>query len=107
MPGGCKPLRVLSMIVKLLLKKHHRSHESMNNVNEKQSHSAPSINPWVWPLDVTCYDRTPVLTLEEQEALASFARKPRDRAVVIAKAYRLGTLARLLNPLRDALATTQ
>lgn len=57
-----------------------------------------------WPLDITRYDRTAILTLAEREALAVFVRKPRDRAVVVATAEREGTLTRLLRPLRDALA---
>ncbi len=76
----------------------------MSRVVEKQDALASSDTSWVWPLDETRYDRTPLLTKAEQEAVAAFTRKPRDRAVVVASAYQQGTLVRLLDPLRDALA---
>src|SRR5260221_1219496 len=90
-----------------LPKKRHRSHERMNSIGDKHNTTASSTNPWVWPLDVMRYDRTPVLTKAEQEALAPFGQRPRDRSVVVAEACQQGTLARLIDPLRDALAVTQ
>lgn len=79
----------------------------MNSSNEKHNQIASATNPWVWPLDETRYDRTPILTQEEQEALASFVQRPRDRAIAVAMASQQGILARLLDPLRDALAVMQ
>ena len=75
----------------------------MSNSVEKQDAFAASNTVWMWPLDETRYDRTPLLTTTEQEAIAVFARQPRDRAVVVASAYQQGTLIRLLEPLHDAL----
>ena len=77
-------------------------HITGNSV-EKQDAFAASNTVWMWPLDETRYDRTPLLTTTEQEAIAVFARQPRDRAVVVASAYQQGTLIRLLEPLHDAL----
>jgi hypothetical protein len=79
----------------------------MDKVDEQPDELASSNNVWVWPLDETRYDRTPILTSAEQEALASFVQRPRDRAVVVASACQQGILARLLDPVRDALAVTQ
>ncbi len=79
----------------------------MGSVAEKQDELASSSNSWAWPLDEARYDRTPILVSAEQEALASFVQRPRDRAVVVTIAEQQGTLARLLEPLRDALAVTQ
>ena len=75
----------------------------MSNGVEKQDVLASSNTLWMWPLDETRYDRTPLLTTAEQEAIAVFSRQPRDRAVVVATAYQQGTLIRLLEPLHDAL----
>jgi hypothetical protein len=79
----------------------------MGNDAEKQDEQAHFPNPWVWPLDETRYDRTPLFTSAEQTALAAFVQRPRDRTVVVARAEQQGTLARLLAPLQDALAVTR
>src|SRR5258708_38757579 len=94
------------MMIAPPLKKHRRSPERMNTVAEKRDETISSSSQWVWPLDTTHYDRTPILTQEEQKALASFVRRPRDRAVIVVEASLQGTLARLLDPLRDALSVT-
>src|SRR6266568_2906598 len=62
---------------------------------------------WVWPLDLNQYDRTPMLSLEEQEALVAFTRLRCDRAVIVAEALQQGKLARLMQPVRDALAVME
>src|SRR5260370_30816337 len=95
------------MMIVFLPKKHNRSLKHMGNAAEKQDELVASITSWVWPLDETRYDRTPIFTSAEREALASFVRRPRDRTVVVAMAEQQGTLARLLDPLRDALAVIQ
>jgi len=79
----------------------------MDSGAEKQNEQVSSTNPWVWPLDETRYDRTPIFTSAEQETLAAFVQRPRDRMVVVAMAEQQGTLARFLDPLCDALAVTQ
>jgi integrase len=78
----------------------------MNIAAQKRGETGSPSDQWNWPLDVSCYDRTPLLSQEEQRAVALFAQRPRDRALVVAKACQQGTLARLLEPLRDALAVT-
>jgi integrase len=78
----------------------------MNTVAEKRGETGSPIDQWIWPLDVSRYDRTPLLSQQEQRAVAVFAQRPRDRAAVVAEACQQGTLARLLEPLRDALAVT-
>jgi integrase len=79
----------------------------MGSGDEKQDELASSRDSWAWPLDETRYDRAPTLTRAEQEALAAFVQRPRDRMGVVAMAEQQGTLARLLGPLRDALAVIQ
>lgn len=76
----------------------------MSHDAERHTMSILPVRQWVWPLDVTRYDQTPTLSQAEQAALARFAHKPRDRAVVVAEAEQQGTLARLIEPLRDAFA---
>ena len=75
--------------------------------DEKQTLAVLPTRQWAWPLDVTRYDQTPTLSQQEQEALTRFVHKPRDRAVVVAEALRQGTLARLIQPLRDAFAVME
>lgn len=58
-------------------------------------------NPWVWPLDVASYDQMPVLSSEEQEALALFLLPRRDRAQMVSTASQQGKLTRLMQPLAD------
>ena len=41
----------------------------MSSVANVCSDSLPSSSRWIWPLDLSRYDRTPLLTLSEQEAL--------------------------------------
>ncbi|MGZ3645785.1 MAG: hypothetical protein ACXVCM_18260 [Ktedonobacteraceae bacterium] len=79
----------------------------MNHEHEKHTMSVLPTRQWEWPIDVTCYDQTPTLSREEQEALTCFVQKPRDRAVVVAIAEQQGTLARLIQPLRDAFAVME
>jgi hypothetical protein len=62
---------------------------------------------WVWPLDLNQYDRAPMLSLSEQEALVAFSRLRCDRAVVVTEALQQGKLARLMQPIRDALAVIE
>src|SRR5260370_17637014 len=95
------------MMIVFLPKKHNRSLKHMGNAAEKQDELVASITSWVWPLDETRYDRTPIFTSAEREALASFVRRPRDRTVVVAMAEQQETLARLLAPLRDTLPLFQ
>ena len=78
----------------------------MNTATQKRDETLAPPSPWIWPLDVSHYDQAPILTKAEQEALAAFVQRPRDRAVVVAGACRRGALVRLLDPLRDALAVT-
>ncbi len=78
----------------------------MNTAAQKRGQTGSPSDQWSWPLDVSRYDRTPLLSQQEQRAVAVFAQRPRDRAAVVAEACRQGTLARLLEPLRDALAVT-
>ena len=79
----------------------------MGSDAEKQDELAHSPTTWVWPLDVTCYDRTPTLSQDEREALMLFVKQPRDRTAVVAKAEQQGKLIRLILPLRDALAVME
>jgi integrase len=72
-----------------------------SDANDTLSREHPS--RWRWPIDVTRYDRTPKLTETEREALTRFVKPPRDRAAVVEKAREQGQLARLINPLQDAL----
>src|SRR5260221_3597460 len=76
----------------------------MSHDAERHTMSILPVRQWLWPLDVTRYDQTPTLSQADQAALARFAHKPRDRAVVVAEAEQQGTLARLIEPLRDAFA---
>lgn len=62
---------------------------------------------WRWPIDVTRYDRTPELIEAERDTLTVFTRTYQDRAVVVARAEQQGQLARLIGPLRDALAVME
>ena len=64
-------------------------------------------NGWQWPIDLTRYDRTPEFMGREQDELASFAKTHQDRAVVVARAEQQGHLTRLIQPVRDALATME
>jgi integrase len=75
----------------------------MNTADEKLALPTSPDSGWRWPIDVTRYDRTPELTATEREALLLFVKPPRDRAVVVEKAQQQGRLARLMQPLRDAL----
>ena len=79
----------------------------MNHANETHTMSPNSSRQWMWPLDVTRYDRTPALSQDEREALMLFVKQPRDRAAVVAKAEQQGKLARLIHPLRAALAVME
>ncbi len=79
----------------------------MSSVANVCSDSLPSLSRWIWPLDLSRYDRTPLLTLSEQEALVAFTWLRHDRAVIVATAYQQGELARLMQPLRDALAAME
>jgi hypothetical protein len=79
----------------------------MNHENETHTISPSSSRQWMWPLDVTRYDRTLALSQDEREALMLFVKQPRDRATVVAKAEQQGKLARLIHPLRDALAVME
>jgi len=78
----------------------------MNTAAQKRGQTGSPSDQWSWPLDMSRYDRTPLLSQQEQRAVAVFAQRPRDRAAVVAEACQQGTLARLLEPLRDALAVT-
>src|SRR6266496_3339185 len=95
-----------SLMIAPPLKKYHRSPERMNTAAEKRDETVSPSNQWIWPLDVSSYDRTSILSQEEQKALASFVQRPRDRAAVVAEACQQGMLTRLLDPLRDALTVT-
>jgi hypothetical protein len=64
--------------------------ETMSYGGEKQAMPVSPVRPWVWPLDMTCYDRAPICTSAEREALAPFVQRPRDRAVVVAEACQQG-----------------
>jgi hypothetical protein len=75
------------------------------HVNDPLAPEHPS--RWRWPIDVTRYDRTPELIEAEPEALTLFTRTYQDRAVVVARAEQQGQLARLIGPLRDALAVME
>jgi integrase len=79
----------------------------MNKVDEKHKGAPSSTNTWMWPLDVTRYDRTPTLTQDEREALMLFVKPPRDRALVVARAEESGRVARLISPLREALTVIE
>ena len=71
--------------------------------DEKKPLSPEHPSRWRWLIDVTRYDRTPELTETEREALMLFVKPPRDRAAVVQRAREQGQLARLINPLQDAL----
>jgi hypothetical protein len=79
----------------------------MSTEDEKQVVPASPDGDWRWPIHVTRYDRSPELTNVEQEALRLFVKPPRDRAVVLARAEQQGTLARLIQPLQDALGALE
>ena len=79
----------------------------MNTTEEKHHANLSPTKPWVWPLDVTRYDRTPTLSQDEREALLLFVKSPRDRALVVTRAEEAGRVARLISPLRDALAVME
>jgi hypothetical protein len=75
----------------------------MSTENEQYALPTSAENCWRWPIDVACYDRAPELIEVEREALQLFLKPPRDRAVVVERASQQGRLARLMEPLRDAL----
>jgi integrase len=76
---------------------------------QKEKNAQPTLmrDDWQWPIDLTRYDRTPEFIGREQDALASFAKTHQDRAVVVARAEQQGHLTRLIQPVRDALATME
>ena len=79
----------------------------MRKVEHVGNSSFPQQERWSWPLDLSRYDRTPLLTLSEQEALVPFTWPRRDRAVIVAQASEQGKLARLMQPLSDAFAAME
>lgn len=79
----------------------------MGNIEHVCSDSLPSPGRWVWPIDRNRYDRTPILSQEEQEALVAFTLPRRDRSVIVANASQQGKLARLIGPLCDAFAAME
>ncbi len=62
---------------------------------------------WQWPLDVTRYDRTTTLSEPELRALACFGGEPQDRADLSMPTDTHLVLARLIAPLRDAVAVVE
>src|SRR5712691_9197794 len=94
---------MLSVRSIVLLKKPHRRDEQMENLHGPEV----PITPWAWPLDVEIYDRTPVLSPSEQEALAAFLLPRRDRAQVVSTASQQGKLTRLMQPLSDVFAVIE
>jgi hypothetical protein len=79
----------------------------MRNVEHVGSSSLPQQEQWSWRLDLGRYDRTPLLTLSQREALVPFTWPRRDRAVIVATASEQVSLARLMQPLRDAFAAME
>ncbi len=75
--------------------------------HEKDPLSPEHPSRWIWPIDVSRYDRTPELIEAERDALTFFTRTHQDRAIVVARAEQQGQLARLIRPLRDALAVME
>jgi hypothetical protein len=68
----------------------------------KRSRAAPTVSPtWSWPLPLSHYDRSSILTVGEAEALASLAAKDRHPRL-----DRYADLVRLTRPVADALEFT-
>lgn len=69
---------------------------------------AASRDQWAWPLDVTCYDREPTFSPEEQQALLLFLKmKHITQEDVLKILVGVTTLERIVRPLRDAFAVIE
>jgi len=72
-----------------------------------RSDSHHESNYGTWSLDLNQYDRTPTFSLVELEALVAFTKLRCDRVVIVDQAHMQGSLARLMQPVRDALALVE
>ena len=67
-----------------------------------QSQISTSSPPWLWPIDLKQYDKTPILTETEWQAVSLFSTiSGGDRWSL--HSIELGYLQRLLSPINDAL----
>ncbi len=75
-------------------------------MNTKNHKSTDIASPWTWPLDITCYDRTPDLTREEEKALEPLVARKKRLMVLSERTHIIplvpgAPLTRLFQPIYD------